>query len=84
MKKLTKPNCPSSRRGIAIDAEFDSLILAYELDDEDGNGGERKWLLKECNKDIFDDSCYVCETLWWNCDGVPERYTEKEIGKLSQ
>lgn len=64
----------------AIDGELDYLILAYEADGDDIDE-EKKWLLEEKLEEDQEDNCDVCESLWWNCDRLPERYTEEEIGK---
>ncbi|XP_071813737.1 uncharacterized protein [Apostichopus japonicus] len=63
----------------AIDGELDYLILAYEADGDDIDE-EKKWLLEEKLEEDQEENCDVCESLWWNCDRLPERYTEEEIG----
>lgn len=59
--------------------DFDRLNLEYELDSEE-----------ELSVGIYDravdmdqanEVCEVCETLWWDDEGVPIRYTQREIGK---
>ncbi|PIK42420.1 hypothetical protein BSL78_20716 [Apostichopus japonicus] len=69
----------TGNRLIAIDGELDYLILAYEEDGDDIDE-EKTWLLEEKLEKDQEDYCDVCESLWWNCDRLPERYTEEEIG----
>ncbi|XP_071813593.1 uncharacterized protein [Apostichopus japonicus] len=81
-KRFTRRHHPGSKTK-AIDVDVDSLILAYEQDDTDVAGERTPLLSEEYEKKELEESCNVCETLWWNCDRVRERYTENEIGVQS-
>ncbi|PIK42423.1 hypothetical protein BSL78_20719 [Apostichopus japonicus] len=71
----------------AMDINIDYLVLAYELESKREDEDEETRLLLSTNQNDDEEEegeqnavCTACESLWWNCDGVAERYTDKTIG----
>lgn len=63
----------SSKRGENVNwmnACVDFYILSYESNSDQAN------ILKSKEH----EECDVCQTLWWNCYRLPEKYTEDDIG----
>lgn len=58
-----------------IDTVLDYYILSYE-----GSGEEDDDQSKEDNEQSRNEECDVCQTLWWNSEGIPEKYSERDIG----
>lgn len=57
-----------------VNTELDFYISAYEADSPVTYEHKKKTAQGE-------NECAVCQSLWWNCNGNPYKYTERDIGR---
>lgn len=64
------------KRMNGMDADLNFYVLAYESSSNDATDEIISTELQVQDR----NRCSTCQTLWWNCFGIPSQYTDRDIG----